>query len=91
MIQQNITPSVKSQQPGQENIHRPWLVVRLLSADKPYIVACFANRQDAEDHLRFLRRFIPQAAFQMMFEAPEPDAGTVGRCTRTFQYRKIER
>lgn len=50
-------------------------MVRLLATKKPYIVARFANRQDADDHLRFLRRFIPHAAFQVMFEAPEQQEG----------------
>jgi hypothetical protein len=45
-------------------------------------IARFANRQDAEDDLRFLRRFIPQAAFPMMFEPPEPETGTGERGKR---------
>jgi hypothetical protein len=67
-----ITPEcVKSQQLGHENIYRPWLIVRILDSGQPYTVARFANRQDADDHLRFLRRFIPHSIFQMMFESPE--------------------
>lgn len=75
MIKLNNASSVKPLQPLDGNIYRPWLVVRLLATKKPYIVARFANRQDADDHLRFLRRFIPHAAFQVMFEAPEQQEG----------------
>ncbi|MDZ8028929.1 MAG: hypothetical protein RMX65_007030 [Nostoc sp. DedQUE01] len=35
-----------------------------------HTVARFANRQDADDHLRFLRRTIPNGGFEIMFEPP---------------------
>ena len=31
-------------------------------------IARFRNRQDAEDHLRALRRFIPKAQFEIVFD-----------------------
>ncbi|MFB2975330.1 hypothetical protein [Microseira sp. BLCC-F43] len=32
----------------------------------------FCNRQDAEDHIRVLRRFVPGAQFEIVFNPPEP-------------------
>ncbi|BAZ31857.1 hypothetical protein NIES4074_43300 [Cylindrospermum sp. NIES-4074] len=74
MIAVNIHPTVEPYQPLRENFHRPWLVVRLLASSQSCIVARFANRRDADDHLRFLQRFIPNAAFEIMFEPPMKDA-----------------
>jgi putative acetyltransferase len=34
------------------------------------IVARFHNRQDADDHKRLLHRFIPNAEFEIIFDAP---------------------
>jgi hypothetical protein len=33
-------------------------------------VARFYNRADAQDHLRFLKRFIPAAEFEVIFDVP---------------------
>jgi putative acetyltransferase len=52
-------PSVQS--------NRPWTIVRILPDARHYTVAHFRNRQDANDHLRLLRRFIPAAAFEIIF------------------------
>ncbi len=30
----------------------------------------FRNRQDAEDHLRALRRFMPKTQFELVFDLP---------------------
>jgi hypothetical protein len=49
---------------------RPWAIVRLLPDARRYTVARFFNRQDAEDHLRFLTRFIPAAKFELIFDVP---------------------
>jgi putative acetyltransferase len=56
---------------------RPWTIVRLLPDARHYTVARFRNRQDAHDHLRLLRRFIPAAKFEIIFaplEAEEQDS-----------------
>ncbi|HEY9596058.1 MAG TPA: hypothetical protein V6D33_00110 [Cyanophyceae cyanobacterium] len=53
-----------------EDYSRPWAIVRLLPDAKRYTVARFYNRQDAEDHLRFLNRFIPAAEFEVLFDNP---------------------
>ncbi|MBW4547398.1 MAG: hypothetical protein KME25_23600 [Symplocastrum torsivum CPER-KK1] len=35
-----------------------------------YTVARFFHRQDAEDHRRFLNRFMPAAEFEVLFDVP---------------------
>jgi hypothetical protein len=56
------------QQP--EDFSRPWAIVRLLPDAQRYVVARFHNRQDAEDHRRFLRRYMPAAEFEVIFDVP---------------------
>lgn len=52
---------------------RPWVIARILPNAKTYIVARFRNRQDAEDHKRFLHRFIPKAKFEVLFDIPKEE------------------
>ncbi|MEA5569056.1 hypothetical protein [Anabaena sp. UHCC 0399] len=51
--------------------NHPWVIVKTVVITQSHTVARFANRQDAEDHLRFLRRTIPNRDFEMMFEPPD--------------------
>jgi hypothetical protein len=53
-----------------EDYSRPWAIVRLLPDARRYTIARFFNRQDAEDHQRFLKRFIPAAEFEILFDVP---------------------
>jgi hypothetical protein len=53
-----------------EDYSRPWAIIRLLPDARRYTVARFFNRQDAEDHRRFLKRFIPAAEFEILFDVP---------------------
>ena len=53
-----------------EDYSRPWAIVRLLPDARRYTVARFYNRADAQDHLRFLKRFIPAAEFEVIFDIP---------------------
>lgn len=53
-----------------EDYSRPWAIIRLLPDAKRYTVARFFNRQDADDHMRFLNRFIPAAKFEVLFDVP---------------------
>jgi hypothetical protein len=53
-----------------EDYSRPWAIIRLLPDARRYTVARFFNRQDAEDHRRFLNRFIPAAEFEVVFDVP---------------------
>jgi hypothetical protein len=57
---------------------RPWAIVRFLPNARRYIVARFVNRQDADDHKRYLSRFLPAAEFEVIFDAPtdEPSEST---------------
>ena len=48
----------------------PWAIARLLPNAQAIIVARFRNRQDADDHKRLLHRFIPNAEFEIIFDAP---------------------
>ncbi|HAG82054.1 MAG TPA: hypothetical protein DCL61_13015 [Cyanobacteria bacterium UBA12227] len=50
---------------------RPWTIIRLLPNCQRYVAARFFNRQDAEDHQRFLKRFIPNVSFEVVFDPPE--------------------
>jgi putative acetyltransferase len=52
---------------------RPWAIARILPSAKAYIVARFRNRQDADDHLRVLYRFIPSAIFEIVFDIPDEE------------------
>lgn len=56
-----------------EQSTRPWTIVRILPKAQHYTVACFRNRQDADDHLRVLRRFLPAAEFEIIFASPDKD------------------
>ena len=49
-----------------EDYSRPWAIIRLLPDARLYTVARFANCQEAEDHRRFLSRFIPAAEFEVL-------------------------
>jgi len=39
-----------------------------------YTIAQFCNRQDANDHLRAMRRFVPNQQFEIVFEPPPDDS-----------------
>ena len=62
------TPQERSSQ--VEDYSRPWAIIRLLPNARRYTIARFFNRQDAEDHQRFLKRFIPAAEFEVVFDVP---------------------
>jgi len=53
-----------------EDYSRPWAIIRLLPDARRYTVARFYNRQDAEDHRRFLNRFMPASEFAVLFDVP---------------------
>ena len=54
---------------------RPWAIVRILPKAQRCTVARFQNRADADDHGRFLRRFIPKAEFEIIFDLPDEEEG----------------
>jgi hypothetical protein len=49
---------------------KPWVIVRILPNARNHTVARFCNRQDADDHLRALRRFVRSAIFEIVFDRP---------------------
>ena len=49
---------------------KPWAIVRVLPDARNHTVARFCNRQDADDHLRALRRFVRSGIFEIMFDRP---------------------
>jgi hypothetical protein len=55
-----------------EDYSRPWAIVRLLPDARRYTVARFFNRQDAQDHRRFLNRYMPASEFEVIFDVPNP-------------------
>lgn len=75
IVQSAIAPTheeVKTSQQFQQKQDwtRPWTIVRLLPDASRYTIARFANRQDAQDHVRFLHRFMPAASFEVVFDVP---------------------
>ena len=45
-----------------------WAIAIMLPNACHRTIARFRNRQDAEEHLRVLRRFIPKAQFEIVFD-----------------------
>ncbi|MFB2975328.1 hypothetical protein [Microseira sp. BLCC-F43] len=48
-----------------------WTIAIALPDARQRTIGRFCNRQDAEDHLRVLRRFVPSAKFEIIFNPPE--------------------
>lgn len=48
----------------------PWAIARLLPNMQRIIVGRFRNRSDADGHLSFLRRCIPDGNFVVIFDQP---------------------
>ena len=46
-----------------------WTIAIALPNAQTRTVARFHNRQDAEDHLRVLQRFIPKGKFEIVFDS----------------------
>ncbi|HBL12143.1 MAG TPA: hypothetical protein DD379_12180 [Cyanobacteria bacterium UBA11162] len=69
-IREKATKTLPQRTSQPEDYSRPWAIIQLLPNARRYTVARFANRQDAEDHRRFLRRFIPAAEFEVFFDFP---------------------
>jgi hypothetical protein len=48
---------------------RPWCIIRLLPNARSIIIKRFRRRNDAEAHMKLLRRMEPDASYQIMFDA----------------------
>lgn len=64
-------PSLPTTNQLNQDLTRPWVIVRLLPDARRYTIARFYNRSDAFDHKRTLNRFLPAAEFEVVFE-PHP-------------------
>lgn len=51
---------------------RPWAIVMIRDAVQRSTITRFRNRQDADDHLRTIRRHMPQGIFEVVFDPSEP-------------------
>ena len=56
--------------------HYPWTLVRLLPNAQHYTVARFYNRVEAENHKRFLAKWMPAAEFEVVFDEATVTAET---------------
>lgn len=50
---------------------RPWAIVMIRDAVQRSVITRFRNRQDADDHLRVIRRHMPQGIFEVVFDPSE--------------------
>ncbi len=55
----------------------PWVIYRLLPNLKRLIVARFRRRNDAEEHLKILKRLLPQVKFAISFEVSSEQNSSV--------------
>ncbi|GET39039.1 hypothetical protein [Microseira wollei] len=56
---------------NRATLQRPWMIVRIIPGAKTHIIARFVNRQDADDRLRALQRYVPNAVFEVVFDPGE--------------------
>jgi len=49
----------------------PWVIYRFLPNLQRLTVARFRRRNDAEEHLRIIKRLLPQVKFAIAFEASQ--------------------
>ncbi len=52
--------------PYQERLN-PWVLIRLLPNSQRETVAQYRNRSDADGHLQIIRRLMPDAKFEVVF------------------------
>jgi hypothetical protein len=62
-------PSPKSNHSFWNQQHYPWTLVRLLPNAQHYTVARFYSRTEAQNHQRFLAKWMPDAQFEVVFDA----------------------
>ena len=63
--------------PYRERLN-PWVLVRLLPNLQRVTVGQYRNRSDADGHLAIIRRLMPNAEFEVVFnpDLPQPQADT---------------
>lgn len=67
-IELNSNSRSKITEKFNESDRNCWAIVRILPNAQNYTIARFFNRQDADDRLRALSRFIPDGVFEIMFD-----------------------
>jgi hypothetical protein len=70
--------------PYRERLN-PWVLVRLLPNMQRVTVGQYRNRSDADGHLQIIRRLMPNAEFEVMFnpDLPQPKQSDIRPRTRT--------
>ncbi len=53
----------------RDQLH-PWCIIRMLPKAQRITIARFRQRSAAEEHLKALRRLMPNAIFVILFEPP---------------------
>ncbi|MEQ8974776.1 MAG: hypothetical protein RIE73_30870, partial [Coleofasciculus sp. C1-SOL-03] len=61
-------PSSKFNHSFWNQQHYPWTLVRLLPNAQHYTVARFYSRTEAQNHQRFLAKWMPDAQFEVVFD-----------------------
>jgi hypothetical protein len=69
-IELKSNPNSKTPEKFPEGDRNSWAIVRILPNAQYYTVARFFNRQDADDSLRVLSRFVPGGVFEIVFDRP---------------------
>ncbi|MBW4464476.1 MAG: hypothetical protein KME07_03425 [Pegethrix bostrychoides GSE-TBD4-15B] len=64
------------------NLYQPWVIIAIFPTHKPQEIARTRHRSDADAHARFLRRYVKQGEFQVMFDS---DAAPTELPLRTFR------
>ena len=54
--------------PYRDQLH-PWCIIQFLPNARTIIVKRFRHRNDAEAHIKVLRRMKPDSSYQIMFDA----------------------
>ncbi len=54
----------------RDRLH-PWCIIRLLPNARTIIIQRFRRRNDAEAHMKVLRRIKPDARYQIMFDVQQ--------------------
>ncbi len=70
----------------RQQLH-PWCIIRLLPKAQRITVARFRKRNDADAHLRVLRRLIPNATFIIVFAPPITETDLEGVDQRRDRHR----
>jgi hypothetical protein len=65
-IELNPNSRGKTLEKSKEGDRNSWAIVRILPNAEHYTIARFVHRQDADDRLRALRRFIPGGVFEVV-------------------------